>query len=290
MADISKININGTEYNIKDTEARNQGPSLPIGGTIGQVLAKNSDTDGDAGWYDLRNLPSDKWYLPDGIVESDVIAAYQFVDRLNEAEALININEGTEYGLSKSGSDVVWSSTNGLFIPAASSAGITNSNIVNNYANVNSVVFGFSNANPTTSKTVGGVILHQSKFLLIGCTTNRSNWYKTFPYPSIPYDSSGKAYVGPDTIHNGVLSSDFVNKKIYVNGTSISLTLAKQNDGTSEPITGLSHYSSKKVFGQDSNSNVLSCYVTAIAFYNTILTNAQHVQLSDNIHALGGIG
>lgn len=29
----------------------NQDPALPVGGTIGQVLKKNSSTDGDAGWY-----------------------------------------------------------------------------------------------------------------------------------------------------------------------------------------------------------------------------------------------
>ena len=55
---------------------------LPSGGTIGQILAKKSSTSGDVGWYDVDNLPIDKWYLTDGITENNVLAAFKFVHRL----------------------------------------------------------------------------------------------------------------------------------------------------------------------------------------------------------------
>ena len=35
------------------TDGAGGGGSLPVGGAIGQLLVKNSATDGDAGWHDL---------------------------------------------------------------------------------------------------------------------------------------------------------------------------------------------------------------------------------------------
>ena len=48
MADISKINVDGTQYDISDDVARAR--NLPAGGTTGQILKKNSNTAYDASW------------------------------------------------------------------------------------------------------------------------------------------------------------------------------------------------------------------------------------------------
>lgn len=94
---------------------------LPSGGTIGQVLSKKSATSGDVGWYDVDKLPIDKWYLADGMNEDQVIAAFKFVNRLNENQALAQVNEKHPYtanavSLSKTGSPS-WSSSTGFTIP-----------------------------------------------------------------------------------------------------------------------------------------------------------------------------
>lgn len=274
MADISKININGTEYNIKDTEARNQGPSLPTGGTIGQVLAKNSDTNGDAGWYNLRHLPSDKWYLPDGILESDVVIAYQFVNRLDEAEALININEGTEYPLSKIGG-VTWNATKGLYIPTGGGNGITNSTLNSLYQNFFSAAFGYSDFDALGGNAGPGFLFSSNKVLRLKSYAN--NGYSL--QDAIVFNGTG--YLCGGTSVNGVLSGNWMTPpSIYRNGENLSIS--------SSFTPGTSGYN--KFFGHfDDGGHYTSCYISAIVVYNIILSPSQHLQLSNNIHALGGI-
>ena len=95
---------------------------LPSGGTIGQVLAKKSSTSGDVGWYNVDALPIDKWYLTDGITENNVLAAFKFVHRLNDDQALTQVNEknlvngSTPIKLSTSGSPVRNNDT-GYYVP-----------------------------------------------------------------------------------------------------------------------------------------------------------------------------
>ena len=89
MANISNINVNGTTHNIVDdeamrlisspianniiiTDASGQGvdsgmsfadiTSLPDGGTVGQVLTKQSSTDGDADWETVSIPTVDQTY------------------------------------------------------------------------------------------------------------------------------------------------------------------------------------------------------------------------------------
>lgn len=57
-----KFELEETELNgeIENLIPSSSGVSLPSGGTTGQVLAKNSDADGDAGWTDISGYLSEK--------------------------------------------------------------------------------------------------------------------------------------------------------------------------------------------------------------------------------------
>ena len=91
---------------------------IPNGGKIGQVLAKSSSEPGAVNWYDYDKLPFDKWYLTDGINESNVIAAYKFIERSSVNDALRPVNErNTNMVLTRSNSsEVTWDSVDGFYI------------------------------------------------------------------------------------------------------------------------------------------------------------------------------
>ena len=329
MADFSKVTVNGTTYNVKDATARTAasaaqttansklsdapsdgkqyarkdgvwseveatGSGVPDGGTIGQVLAKRSDTDGDAGWYNLRHLPSDKWYLPDGIVESDVIAAYQFVDRLNEAEALININEGTEYALTKVRSNIYWNDVTGFEIGPFENCGLTNDTLRQTLStNMYGAAFGFSDASMTSTshRIIGGLKIAVNRYLAIrGWESSIGIARDSFDLPAINWGASATVYntqarLGSNGVFGGNWSS---TSELFYNGISQSLG-KRPNDPVSGSITNTPLIIGQPDVSQDSNHVVLKFCVSAMVFYNKILTAAQHLQLSNNIHALGGI-
>ena len=256
-----------------ETEA--PGPSLPTGGTIGQVLAKNSDTDGDAGWYNLRHLPSDKWYLPDGIVESDVIAAYQFVNRLNEAEALLNINDGTEYPLSKVLGTETWYLDKGFYIPATSNAGLNNASLAGQYENMMSAAFGYSGAR-TDGESAPGIMPSNTRVLELAMYTNTDTGK-----PGMSAYSGTAAYLTVSFSTNGVLAGNWKNPpQMYRDGAALSLSQSG-NMFTNGRGKIIGHFKAGGTYS--------SCYITAMVIYNVTLTASQHLELSDNIRALGGI-
>lgn len=67
-----KFELEETELNgeIENLIPSSSGVSLPSGGTTGQVLTKNSDADGDAGWTDISGYLSEKLDKNQGIANS----------------------------------------------------------------------------------------------------------------------------------------------------------------------------------------------------------------------------
>ena len=252
---------------------------IPDGGTIGQVLAKISDTDGDAGWFDIHKLPNNKWYLPEGILEDQVIAAYQFVGRGSEAEALININEGTEYALSKSSDTILWNSETGIFIPATSGVGLKNSTLTDMYEGLYSAVFGFHSLALDTSKIAGGIAWHSYRTMWLKGISNGTTFRNAF---CINSSLTTANIAWSETLHNnGVLGGNFP-RELFYNGTKVSISSAGGKSGSTTAYGN--------VIGQVTDSSARnSFYVTAAVFYNTVLSTSQHLDLSDNIRALGGI-
>ena len=312
MADASKITVNGETYNVKDPTTRDAasaaqttanlklsdapsdgkeylrkngawaepsgggGSGVPDGGTTGQVLAKRSNTDGDAGWYSLRHLPSDKWYLPDGILESDVIAAYQFVNRLDEAEALLNINDGAEYPLSKVLGTEAWSADKGFYIPGTRNAGLDNASLAGQYTNMLSAAFGYSGAS-TNGNSAPGIMPSSTRVLELATYTSSGGYTGK---PAISAYSGTAAYLAGSFSTNGVLAGNWANPPLmYRDGAAVSLS---QSGNIYANGRG-------KIFGHlDYSGSYSSCYITALVIYKVVLNASQHLELSDNIRALGG--
>ena len=253
------------------------GSGVPAGGLTGQVLAKASDDDGDAVWCWPGRYPSDKWYLPDGIQESQVLAAYQFVNRNSEAEALININNGEEYVLTKSGS-VTWNAEKGFYIPPAQAkAGLNNATLVTLANNVLGAAFGFSDSSiETGSFRIGGIGLNTYRRLLLTDATSGPSYIKA---PTINYSTSSTSlYCSSGLISSGVLACNFsVPNEMYIDGVYQSLS-SKGNMDSNTP--------NNTVIGQANTTTTRSFYVQAVVFYTTRLSAAQHLQLANNINTL----
>ena len=310
MADLSKINLDGTTYSIKDTTARNK-LGIPAGGTAGQVLVKNSATDGDASWCNPGMFPVyTKWYHPTGVAVGDIVAAYQFVGAETEALALSNVNDTTynTYALVKSATAPTWEKEFGFYFPAgtylktdcdngefrtaafpyeegAMWSGGTDSMVYSEpNIEIRSVVFGYRyDESPASSKCSVGSVVNNN--MLYTRTWQGSTTYIT--YHTAGYLNSNYYFYKSATEYNrGVLGCNFnsgIDYSIYINGMNLSLTTHTAK------ITVGNH--GIMVIGQNPNrtaANTIPAYVTAIAFYRVALTKAQHMELYNNIVALGG--
>ena len=225
------------------------------------------------------------WWLPGGITEDQVIAAWQFIQMPSEADALININNGTEYELTKSNVNITWNSESGIYIPGTQGVGIANTSIYNSATDIYSAAFGFSGADTgETNSTVGGLDLSRFRGMLIRGTWNNK------PYHNAPVinqsDTSAAISKAGAKYAEGVLSGNWeTTSKLFLDGTELAISATGGGYGADT-------YLSKCVIGQHSESsmNPKPFYVTAVVLYNTTLTASQHLELSNNIKALGGAG
>lgn len=335
MPDVSNLYYNGTSYEIKDATARSRmlpaggnagyilkknsntdydtvwgeyegGTSIPDGGTKGQILAKNSDSNGDISWYSPGNTPSSAWYLPQGVQEYHVMAAYQFVGRDTEYNARQNVNHGMPLTLTKSSSSVTWSSEKGFFIPATANEGLKNDILKESYANIYSVAFGYSdlrtgkgtNQSDYVNKGAGGFVANEKRYLTLRGIKS-SNAYLNQPTMNESFNSTRAMYANiyrdadpiegtpAESVSKGVFACDWQTPQstLYRNQAWIP------NPGTDVTIVDYSSRiaSPTVLFGQFQTVNFVSFYVTALVIYNISLTPEQHGELSDNIRALGGI-
>ena len=325
MADISKIEVNETTYNVKDATARNRlvptggttgqvlkkrsstnndvvwgsVSGIPTGGTTGQVLTKKSEADGDVGWYTPGSTPTgNDWYLPTGLLESNVIAAYKFVGQESEASALTNVNNGTSYLLTKS-TGITWSSANGFYIPATAGVGLYNASLNEQTASVRSAVFsyhGYSMISPDDREVyMPGMYMKTANAL-----SDASNWdnrkalainwigdktvYGIFAGTGNSETAGALAGARNSSQYSaGVLGCNYNgygDVSLYYNGAGLSGTSA------SNYLSGAS--STTITLGQlDYGLYNTPYYVKAFVLFNTVLTAAQHLELYNSINALG---
>lgn len=247
---------------------------IPSGGKIGQVLAKESNDSAAVGWYDLDKLPNEKWYLIDGIQESNVIAAYKFVGQSNYANAMKNVNDGDSYPLSAT-NRINWTTGTGLQFPSSANAYINNSDLININAQIYSCAFGYTNAG--TSCSTGGVAFSKSKYLFHRCTEYLNSEYDRYYYPTCYYNSG--RYYGPNSTKSGVLSINFSPAKVYRDGILQSST--KISLGQNYSI----RFSPGRIFTTASEGTITPIYLTALIFFNCVLSQTQHQQIAYRINA-----
>ena len=242
------------------------------------------------------------WYLVDGIIEEQVVAAYQFVGRGSTAEALININNSTvQLPLTYTGAAVTWDENTGFYFPnnAPNNAEcrLTNETLTSTLSTgllkkIRATAFGYK-LGSGTADYAGGLCMSLNRGLLIrGVHTPLDNTggVRVLDAPAVYHGLTvtRKATTQPT---RGVLGGNWNSASPDDTSNPPSIF----SDGTS--VTGSTNYIMNEdtrfggVIGQIDLGviPVIPFYMTAIAFYSTKLTAAQHEQLAGKISALGGI-
>lgn len=226
-----------------------------------------------AGIYQVRQA----WWLPTGIVSSNVIAAYQFKGAIDEANALLNVNDPATYPLTKVGETVTWNQANGFYIPATNGYGLNNASITSFtsvFARFSDVASGNSAA-ILVSPAWGYSLMAKAAYDYEGAQ------YRNAPGIIDFTTNPGTGYYMSTYCGNGVLGWNRPSRLLYINGVSQSLS-------TFSPayIT----YPTYILIGQGRSSNLIPSFASynlqAVAFYNTQLTAAQVVDLTAAMAAL----
>lgn len=232
----------------------------------------------------LRN--PNRWYLVDGIDESNVVAAYKFKGVATVQEALTNVNEGTAYTLTKT-DGVAWTTGKGLFFPATKNQNINNADLVAVGTTIISCAFGYSDMSTGNVVTAGCTLQASAKpprYLLAKGSVGTSAGVPTYLGAAMPQSASSTN--AKYKVHNtteGCLSCDWSSYAMWMDGISQSLaTVSNYPTYNSMWYTG-------RVFTTANNvgsSTLGTMYLSALVFYNCSLTDAQNVQLANQINAL----
>lgn len=264
---------------------------IPSGGKIGQVLAKKSSESGAIGWYDMYDLPKSKWYLPTGISESQVLAAYLFGGVANENTALRNVNNGVAYALAKSG-NVLWNSQKGFLV---NGSGLVNEQLANLYNNMNTIVVCFSDVD--ISKTNECYLCQVKGADRAVCANNVQSTANetTHTYKGVGFkkDASEGTFTGNicytgSAYAQGVMAVDFKEMSVYMNGAKLAVS---ETYNERFPISKDHSF----IAGGDgyrtsvSGGDVKSAYIHSIIFYSASLSSDQHVSLANEIRRMRGI-
>lgn len=269
---------------------------IPSGGTIGQVLAKKSSESGVVGWYDIDKLPFENWYLADGIGESNVLGAYKLSRTLDEATALVPVNDNKTYTLAKVNSPA-WNNANGFTIEAGT--GLNNA-AMRNAAPASAILY-LNNVNHA------GEFGNRAPFAVTGC---QNGDYTRCLFLSLPYVNSGgywtaSGYIGA-YMRYGVERNDgnwlkFTNQTwptngvigvtwnstssctIYLNGLALGTQGLPSNFDSS---TASSVHSEASMLvgsthnGMSDSTSKGRFTVSHAVYYNVALTAAQHYEIA----------
>ncbi len=235
----------------------------------------------------LRN--PNRWYLTDGITEENVVAAYRFKGAATLQEALTNINDGTEYVLAAT-SGITWTTGKGLFFPGVRAQYINSSALVGMSSSIWSCAFGYSDMSTgnvvTSGTTLAAAATTNPKYLLAKGSVHDSGGNPTYLNSAIP-QSASKYYPkhNANVTERGCLSCDWSAYKMWRDGLAQSTT----SNNSSYP-TYNAGWTTGRVFTTttQTNSTIVrgTMYLSALVFYNCVLTDTQHAQLAEQINAL----
>ena len=294
MADISKIKVGETEYDVKDATARTaiaNFKSSDITYGYEDLVDGVSPLDPGAVYFYIAPTGPYRWYLVDGITEENVVAAYRFKGAETQAEALLNVNENGDYPLSITGT-VTWTTGEGLYFPAVVDCYITNDTLTALQTNIKTCAFKFAGMS-TGSLSTAGTTLYigaetNSKYLIAkygGYYSNSAS--SNYANHCISQSASTRNYKQTATVNTeGVLSCDWVNYALWYNGISQSMTNA--TNGNADDPTDNTSWTTGRIFTTASNNSLYKgvIYLESIVFFNCVLTGEQHLQLATQINAL----
>lgn len=241
------------------------------------ITLLNNNNNMQSRYAGIFSFSANPWWLPIGILPSNVIAAYQFKGVASEADALLNVNNPATYSLTKVGGTVTWNQSTGFYFPATVGYGLNNASITS----FSSVFARFSDAangnyySAIVSPALGYTLMAKAAF------DNGGGQYRNSVGIADHSSSPGTGYYGATYYSHGVLGWDRASRLVYVNGVSQSLT-GFANAYIVNPTYIL--------IGQgrtSTNISSLAAYnLQAVVFYNTQLTADQVVQLSSSMAAL----
>jgi hypothetical protein len=250
------------------------------------ITLLNNNNNMQSRYAGIFSFNANKWWLPIGILPSNVIAAYQFKGVASEADALLNQNDIGTYPLTKSGNPV-WNQASGFFIPATLGVGLDNLALTT----FESVFVRYSGID-TASYSQASIIAAANGYRLFAAGAQRTSNYTYGRKPSFIFLTSTSGTPANGVVYasaayaSGILGwnrgSVIDDNTLYINGIQNSVagvTSFAGYNGNSRMLIGQSKF-------MDADPVVQSYTVQAVAFYNTRLTAAQALELSDAMAAL----
>ena len=231
-----------------------------------------------AGVYEVRQAP---WWLPRGISESDVLAAYQFKDAISETYSFYNLVNSSAYLLSKNNASITWTIDKGVFIPAIWEAGLTGFN--QGYVSC-AIRFSDVDVNANTEIGLTSPIDGYYLFAKTAVGPNPATYYKTPGFSNATGDNQS-ASRSNEPMGSGVLGYTRSLSKLYQNGQLKSLTTYTWSGAIWPSVAGVSIGQATRVPNGGSR-NAGTVYIQAAVFYNVALSDAQHLELAEKMNAI----
>lgn len=241
----------------------------------------NNNTNRHERYSGIYHLSTAPWWLPSGISESSVIAAYQFKNAQSENHSLMNLANNSTYALTKTGSDVVWSA-NGMFIAGGTHLIGMNAQ---NFPVFTSCAVRYSGVDIQNPNTVGLASAYEGYKIFA-----RASHYNGKNLAKIGVKKGGKQtplYLYDIVRSNAVLIVDMASDQINVDGVEIGLE--------SSPTFVNATYDTQNTIGQtyqsvqqSDRSGIVwgSVTIQAVVFYNISLTMGNKIELYNAMNNL----
>jgi len=229
-----------------------------------------------AGIYQVKQAP---WWLPSGVSESDVLAAYQFKNAVSETYSFYNLVNSSTYLLSKNDAGVTWTIDKGEFIPATWGAGLVGFN--QGYVSC-AIRFSDVDVNANTEIGLTSPIDGYYLFAKTAIGNNPGTFYKTPGFSNATGDNQS-ASRSNETMANGVLGYTRSLGKLYQNGQLKSLTAYTWSGAAYEDLVSIGQASRNANYNYRALGSV---YIQAAVFYNVALSDAQHLELAEKMNAI----
>ena len=227
-----------------------------------------------AGIYQVKQAP---WWLPSGVSETNVLAAYQFRNAVSETLSFYNLVNSSAYLLSKNDAGVTWTIDKGVFIPAVRGAGLTGFN--QGYV---SCAIRFSDVDVNASTEIGLTSPIDGYYLFAKTASGSGDYYKT-PGFSNATNTGQSASRSNETMSNGVLGYTRSLGKLYKNGQLKSLTTYTWDYADAAYPISIGN-AVRQPSGYPRAMGTV--YIQAAVFYNIALSDAQHVELAEKMNAI----
>jgi len=231
-----------------------------------------------AGIYEVRQAP---WWLPSGVSESDVLAAYQFRNAVSETYSYYNLVNSSAYLLSKNNASVTWTIDKGVYIPGGNSWEVGLVGFNRGYV---SCAIRFSDVDVNANTEVGLTSPIDGYYLMAKTAVgaNPGTFYKTPGFSTATGDNQS-ASRSNEPMANGVLGYTRSLGKLYQNGQLKSLTTYTWSGAYYPVIVSIGQASRQP---QGPYRTLGTVYIQAAVFYNVALSDAQHVELAEKMNAI----